>query len=315
MGHSISNYTTVRILLLIILFLSVSYECFAQNSISGKVVDEHKVSIPFATVILKMKTTDTLLKRIVLSDNSGDFLIRNIQAGAVHLTISSVGYISYEQDISPGNEQSLKLPEIMLHDDRQTLTGVTISGRKPLIQQKTDRLVMNVSGSVLASGNDAYNILAMAPSVQLINGNLSMAGKSNVLILLNGKRLPNATLESILAGIPGEQIERIEFITNPSSKYDADASGGVIEIYTKRSSELGWTAGVSGNVARGYRTGGGGDANFRLSTKKLDLTLSSGYHQRGHIERGFTNRDLYDGRTKVGDFSQTIDISSGKMTE
>lgn len=315
MRYLTGNYIMIRMLLVISLLFLSFYQCFAQNSIKGKVVDEHKAPIPFATIGLKIKTTDSVLKRNVLSNNSGEFIIQNIKGTSAELTISSVGFISFNQAINFSQNPSVDLAEIVLHDDRQTLSGVTIAARKPLIQQKTDRLIMNVQGSVLASGNSAYNILAMAPSVQLINGKLSMEGKSNVLILLNGKKLPNATLESVLGSLPGEQIERIEFITNPSSKYDASASGGVIEIYTKRSSAMGWTANVSGNVAQGYRTSGGGAADFRTSTKKLDFSVSAAYNKTGHIERGFSNRDLYNGQTKVGDFSQKMDLSSGSMID
>ncbi|KIO77387.1 hypothetical protein TH53_09780 [Pedobacter lusitanus] len=278
-------------------------------------MDEQKIPVPFATVSLIIKASDTLAKRNVISNNTGEFSISDIRNGIVEITISSVGFTPWKQTISFEQSHAVNLTEIVLHDDRQTLSGVTISAKKPLIQQKTDRLIMNVQGSVLASGNNAYDILAMAPSVQLMNGKLTMDGKSNVLILLNGKRLPGATLESILGSLSGEQIERIEFISNPSSKYDANASGGVIEIYTKRNSQMGWTSNVSGNVARGYRTGGGGDADFRLSTKKWDFGVSAGYSQKGHIERGYSNRELYQGKNRIGDFTQQMDISKGSMID
>jgi len=305
----------IRMLIFMSLLLLSFYPCFAQNTIKGKVVDENKIPVPFATITLKIKVADTLTKRNVISNKTGEFSIADIRDGSVELTVSSVGFISINQTINFDQNHLANLPELMLHDDRQTLSGVTISAKKPLIQQKTDRLIMNVQGSVLASGNNAYDILAMAPSVQLMNGKLTMDGKSNVLILLNGKRLPGATLESVLGSLSGEQIERIEFISNPSSKYDASASGGVIEIYTKRNSQMGWTANAGGNLARGYRTGGGGDADFRLNTQKWDFGVSASYVQKGHIERGYSDRDLYLGKTRIGDFTQHMDLSSGSMTD
>ncbi|MGY0034949.1 carboxypeptidase regulatory-like domain-containing protein [Pedobacter sp. NJ-S-72] len=318
MKYLTGKYITITTLIFVNLLLLSFCPCFAQNTIKGRIVDANKIPVPFATVSLKIKAADTLSKKNVISTNTGEFLIQNILNGVVEITVSSVGFISYTQTINFDQSHLANLAEIVLHDDSKTLSGVTISAKKkkPLIQQKTDRIIMNVQGSVLASGNNAYDILAMAPSVQLMNGKLTMDGKSNVLILLNGKRLPGATLESILGSLSGEQIERIEFISNPSSKYDASASGGVIEIYTKRSSQMGWAASAGGNFARGYRSGGGaGDADFRLNTEKWDFGVSASYAQKGHVERGYSNRELYQGKTRIGDFSQQMDLSTGSMID
>ncbi|KIO78259.1 hypothetical protein TH53_04380 [Pedobacter lusitanus] len=145
-----------------------------------------------------------------------------------------MGYGSYHQKIAVDNQQTLNLSKIILKVNSKDLREVVISAKKKLIVQKPDRIIMNVDQSILAAGNDLFSILAMAPSLQVTNGQVRMLGKSNVLIILDGKRLPGTSLESILSAIPGDLIDRIEIITNPSSKYDANASGGVIEIYTKK---------------------------------------------------------------------------------
>ncbi|WP_316748078.1 outer membrane beta-barrel protein [Pedobacter gandavensis] len=284
----------------------------AQHCVSGKVSDQSKTTVPFATVILKSQIADSTAKRTVLTDINGRFAIANVPSGKFVLSISSIGYQTFLQEIQPEDKKEIM---IVLKDDQQQLAGVTIKGTKPLIQQKTDRTVMNVAGSVLAAGNNLYGILALAPSVELINNKLSMNGKSNVLILLNGKKLPGANLETVLASIPGTQIDYIEFIYNPSAKYDANASGGVIEIHTKKSAEAGWMASVSGNVAQGYRSSGGINTDLRWSNAKLDWSVSGGYNRRGQIERGYTKRELFQGMEKIGDFNQTVDLSGGKAID
>lgn len=301
----------------ILSFLSTCILCLfavnglAQHRISGKVLDQGKMPIPFATVTLKNQIVDQLAKKVVLTDVNGLFMISENQSGKFLLSVSNIGFQTFAQEVNLENNE-MQFMDIVLKDDQQQLAGVTIKGAKPLIQQKTDRTVMNVAGSVLASGNNLYGILAIAPSVELINNKLTMNGKSNVLILLNGKKLPNTNLETVLASIPGTQIDYIEFIHNPSAKYDADASGGVIEIHTKKNTELGWMSGVSGNVSQGYRTAGGINTDLRWGNRKLDLTVSGGFNCRGQIERGYVKRELFQGREKIGDFNQTVDLSSGQ---
>lgn len=315
-NHPLSFISFYKAIITLILCL-FTFTGFAQYAVSGKVVDEQKMPVPFASVMLKIQMADSTLKRGALTDLNGVFSISGIKSTKAVISISNVGYQMISQEISFDNDKrkELKLPDFMLKADQKMLAGVTITGSKPLIQQKPDRTVMNVSGSVLASGNNLYGILAMAPSVELLNGKLTMNGKSNVLIVLDGKKLPNTTLETLLASIPGAQIERIEFIHNPSSKYDASASGGVIEIYTKRSAAPGWIANVSGNIAQGYRTGGGVNADFRLSTKKLDWSASGSYNGRGQVQRGYAKRELFQGTENVGNFTQQVDLSDGNAKD
>lgn len=307
-----STVILFQIILTLCLFLP-GLSGFAQHILTGKIVDEEKNPVPFVTVVIHTADSNSPLKNGALTDLNGGFKITGIRPGKSILTASSVGYLSITQEVIFDKLTEQKLPALVLKTDRQQLTGVTITASKPLIQQKTDRTIMNVGGSVLASGNNLYGILAMAPSVELINGSLTMNGKSNVLIMLNGKKIPNTTLENLLAAIPGEQIDRIEFIHHPSAKYDASASGGVIEIYTKRKTTLGWVANVSGNMSQGLRTGGGANGDFSLSTPKIDWNISGSYSQRGQIERGYTDRELYQGKTHIGNFHQDIDLSDGQM--
>lgn len=284
----------------------------AQQKISGRAIDQKHSTVPFATVTLKGEMGDSTVKKVVLTDVNGLFSMEKVQPGKFLLTISSIGYLTLVQEINMGSRNEVKLGDVVLKEDQQQLSGVTIKGTRPLIQQKPDRTIMNVAGSVLAAGNNLYGILAIAPSVELINNKLTMNGKSNVLILLNGKKLPNTNLETVLASIPGGQIDYIEFIHNPSAKYDADASGGVIEIHTKKNTELGWMGGLSGNISQGYRTAGGINADFSGANRKLDWSISAGYNGRGQVERGYTKRELFQGRENVGNFDQRVDLSRGK---
>ncbi|MFD2284989.1 outer membrane beta-barrel protein [Pedobacter petrophilus] len=300
-------------LLSFFMFLSGLNMVYAQGKIKGKVVDDKKIGIPYSSVALWNADGNMLIKGSI-TNLEGLFAVET-KAGEYTLIISNMGFLKVTRKIVLSSDKDLEVGEITLNSDIQNLQEVKIVGSKPFVLQKTDRIILNVGESVLAAGNDAYSIIGMAPSVQMTNGNISMEGKSNVLIILDGKKIPNATLSNILSAIPGDQIDRIELITNPSSKYDASASGGVIEIYTKRSKKLGWTANTGGNLTQGYRFGGGANAGLRIGAPKLDFTLNGSYTKRGHIEKGYDNRVLFQGRNRVGDFNQTVDISDGAAAD
>jgi outer membrane receptor protein involved in Fe transport len=285
-------------------------QALAQSVVTGRVLDQQKQdALSFATVVLRAGGPEGKVVQSALADEAGRFTFKGLAPGSYQLSVLMVGYAPYGQALPLATgKPALDLGPLALAPAAQKLDEVVVTGRRPLIEQKLDRITLNVENSVLAAGNDAYNILAMAPTVQLIEGRLTFRGKSNVLILLNGKRLPGANLETVLASIPGDQIERIELISNPSAKYDADASGGVIEIYTKRSKELGWTANLASNLSQGYRTAGGLSGGLRLSTAKLDVTANGGYTRRGSLERGYQNRTLYQGLTPVGSLRQDVNL-------
>ncbi|MCA8832854.1 outer membrane beta-barrel protein [Hymenobacter pini] len=308
MKHSSSS--NLRLVVAILgLLLAWHSPALAQTTVTGRALDQDKKeALSFATVVLKAPGAEGKVVQSTLADDAGAFSMK-APAGSYQLNVLMVGYTTLvkEVQVAPGTP-TLDLGTLGLSTAAHNLGEVVVTARRPVIEQKLDRVTMNVGESVLAAGNDGYSLLAMAPSVQLIDGRLSFRGKSNVLILLNGKRLPGANLESVLASIPGDQIERIELISNPSAKYDADASGGVIEIYTKRSKELGWTANVGTNVSQGYRTAGGLNGGLRVSTAKIDFTATLGYTRRGNLERGYQNRTLYQGLTPVGRFAQDVNL-------
>ncbi|MCX2453354.1 TonB-dependent receptor family protein [Pedobacter sp. PLR] len=294
--------------LIVFFFIGLNIDAIGQVEVSGRIVDRNIGAVPFTMVILKSKVP--IHKNITaLADNNGYFLVKNVIPGNYTFSATMMGFKVFSKELQVvASKNSLIIDDVMLIDEALSLEGVNITATKTkkIIEQRPDRIIMNVAGSVLAAGNDAYNLLSIAPAVQLINGRLSLQGKSNVLILLDGKKIPGASLESILASIPGDQIDRIELITKPSSRYDADASGGVIQILTKRDKQQGWNANITGNYNQGRYAGAAGNAGFRYNSKKVGFSLNGGYSGRGDLEEGYSNRDLYRGTEKVADFKQTF---------
>ena len=284
----------------------------AQSTLTGQLLDQQtQAGVSFATLVVKTPAPAGSVVASTLADEEGRFTLKGLKPGSYQLAVLVLNYAPFVQDLSlTAGAPPLALGILGLKPAAQELAEVTVVGQRPLLEQKPDRVTMNVAQSVLAAGNDGYSILGMAPSVQLRDGHLTFRGKSNVLILLNGKRLPGANLESVLASLPGDQIERIELISNPSAKYDADASGGVIEIYTKRSADAGWSANVGGNLSQGYRPGQGLNGGLRASSAKVDFSANGSVGNRDGIERGYENRTFFAGLAPAGTLRQENDFET-----
>ncbi|SFQ28053.1 TonB-dependent receptor domain-containing protein [Hymenobacter arizonensis] len=301
-----------RVVALLLVWLLATTGALAQTTLTGRALDQQKQeALPFANVVLKATGPETKVVQAVLTDENGRFTLPAVKPGSYELQVLQLGYTPHTQVVQvAAATPALDLGTMALPAAAQRLDEVVVMARKPLLEQKPDRVVMNVDNSLLAAGNSAYDILAMAPAVQLVDGRLTFRGKGNVLILLNGKRLPRGTsLETVLASLPGDQIERIELISNPSAKYDADATGGVIEIYTKRSKELGWTANVGANFRQGQRTGAGLTGGLRVSSPKLDFAASGSFSRREGFERGTGSRTLYEGRQPAATLGQVRNLN------
>ncbi|MGI4875610.1 MAG: outer membrane beta-barrel protein [Janthinobacterium lividum] len=290
-----------RSLAVLLLWLLAATAALAQTTLTGRALDgATQQGLSFANVVLKTDGPAGKIAQAAVADEAGRFSLPGVRAGSYQLQVLQVGYTTRTQAVQvAAGQPALDLGPLALPPAAQRLGEVVVTAHKPLLEQKPDRVVMNVDGSLLATGNSAYEVLAAAPAVQLVEGRpLTFRGKTGVLIFLNGKRLPGGTsLETLLASIPGEQLDRIELISNPSAKYDADAAGGVIEIYTKRAKDLGWSANVGGNFRQGHRSGGGANAGLRVSTPQFDLAASASASGRGGFERSTGSRAFYASRT------------------
>lgn len=235
---------------------------FAQNNqvaykgkISGTLFDEKKQALPFANVLL-LKAKDSTLTKGAVSDMDGKFVFEQIAVGNETQYIVSVSMVGYRKYFSPKitlNDENLevKLSSIQLDLDTQNLKEVTVTAKKPLIEQAADKLIVNVEGSILATGSTALEVLQKAPGVTVDNNdNISVKGKQGVLVIMDGKPtyMSQSDLANQLKNMSSDQIEKIEIISNPSSRYDA-AGKAVINIVTKKNKSYGTNGSISAGFA------------------------------------------------------------------
>lgn len=243
--------------------------------ISGSVVDSvSKKPIDYATVTLYRSGGKAPLNGTV-TDEKGNFRINNLSAGNYKVTISFIGYPT--KTIDPVTTTPAKpdanIGAIRLSPTGRMLKGVDVVSTASLVENHIDKLVYNAEKDLTTSGGNATDVLRKVPLLSVdLDGNVSLRGDQNVRVLINGK--PSGALSTSLADvlrtIPADQIKSIEVITSPSAKYDAEGSGGIINIITKSSKASGLSGSVSGGVGTRQNNG-----NVNLNYKHNRFSLGA----------------------------------------
>lgn len=279
---------TLSIFTLLTLTSSVAYSQLTKTEVSGKIVDEQQNPIPFAMLSLKLKADSSLVKGSIANE-AGKFLLEQINLGTYFLMIEAIGYATKTINLIDieTNELKVNLNEIILQSQVQQLHEVSITKKKQLIERKSDETILNISNSVLATGNTALEILARAPGVNISNeGNISLRGKSGVSLMIDGKLsyLSPDQIVNLLRSINGNSIATIALIHNPSAKYDAAGGAGIINIKLKKNENDGTNANLILGAGYGsyYKTNGA--INFNHRDKKINLFGSYDYSNNKEFE-------------------------------
>ncbi len=191
-----------------------------------------------------------------MTDKAGKFSFQNIPLGSYYINASAINYARLNSNVFELNNSTLAkdVEAIVLQPEIKTLSAVTVSLKKPLIEQKIDRMVVNVDASVTNVGSTALEVLEKSPGVSVDkDGNISLKGKSKVMVMVDGKPsyLGGAELANLLSNMNSNQLNQIEIMTNPSAKYDASGNAGVINIKTKKNTAQGLNGSVTLNYGQG----------------------------------------------------------------
>jgi outer membrane receptor protein involved in Fe transport len=300
----INNKIKMKYILITFLMLFVFNANYAQNNtvsdqkgvkINGKVVDEKDGnSLGFATVAL-LNEKDSKAVKGGQTDLDGKFTFENIEGGSYLLKISFVGYETFSKAITvKSNSPLLDLGLLKVKKSSgSVLNEVVVTARKDVIQLGIDRKVFNADQSLVSQGGSASDLLATVPSVQVdLDGNVSLRGTSNVRILIDGKpsTFGGSNVTQLLQSLPASSIDKVELITNPSSKYDPEGQSGIINIVLKKNQRLG----VNGNVALTGSRYNGFNSNLGLNYRdeKWNLSGNYGYRTGDRLGSGITNTEF-----------------------
>jgi outer membrane receptor protein involved in Fe transport len=229
----------------------------AQNKIkvSGFVQDITNKPLQSISISL-LKAKDSSLIKVAVTGKDGKYEFENIPEGNYLVAATSVGYekkVSTVFTLSSSNDP-VELAAIQMTITAKSVGGVTVTAKKPFIETKIDKTIVNVDASPTSAGATALEVLEKSPGVTVDNdGNISLRGKAGVIIMMDGKPtyLSSADLTNLLKGMPASALDQIEIMTNPSSRYDASGNSGIINIKTKK----GRAGGFNGSIMIGGTTG------------------------------------------------------------
>ena len=289
---------------LVTLFLGVfNLSLMAQQGlhVSGKVIDEPTGNpIPYASVVLVSNATHKIITGTTTDDN-GRFLIDSDSANA----FVEVSFIGYEKqtftDLMPKNGK-VDLGTVALLQNSEVLDEVEITAEKSSVEFQLDKRVFNVGKDISSTGVGALDVLNNVPSVNVdIEGEVSLRGNTGVQILINGK--PSVLADegsNALGSITADMIDKIEVITNPSAKYEAEGTSGIINIVLKKEEKKGVNGSVSVNTGIPDNHSLGFSLNKRTEKWNLFTQLGAGYRTYPRLNET-TNRNLVSGTVVESD--------------
>jgi len=278
-------------LLLIFLLRITTSPAQSVSELQGTIVDETGAALPYVNVLL-LNASDSSLVKGTVSDTTGAYRITRIPDGTFRLSAQMIGYQSYFSEVFSPEQLPAGIQKIQLSEAITELGEVVVSASKPMIEVTSNAIIMNVESSPILQNGTAQEVLEKSPGVVVDqNGNVSLKGKTNVLIYLDGKPtyLSESDLMQLLESTPAENIEKIEIMDNPPAKYDAQGNAGIINIVRKEQAAMGLNGQVGLNL--GYGRYPKASPNLNLNYRKGPLNVFGNYSY--YYSQRFQNNDIF----------------------
>ena len=295
-----------------------SINTYAQNNgkatITGSIADEKEKGLSNASVVL-LKLKDSSLVIGVISNTEGKFSFNYILPGSYCINISLLGYkTTYSAAFTIKGEEKIVVPPFRIIQETTSLNEVTIIAKKPLFEQKIDRMIINVANSITSAGGTALEVLERSPGVTVNqqSNTISMNGKNGVVVMINGKinRMPIEAVVQMLAAMSADNIEKIELITTPPSNFDAEGNAGYINIVLKANTQYGTNGSYAftGGYGKGLLSEGRFTFNHRKNKLNYygDISLSN--------RKSLQVFSFYHKIVNTGDTTETTSISNRDFT-
>lgn len=269
--------------------------------------------VGYATAALYKAGTDVSTAGAV-ADGEGVFFITGFTTGTYELQLTFLGYETVKRTVNVNSlDADINLGEIGMSDEGVALQEVTVQGQRELIEERVDRTIYKAENDKTTAGGDATDVLRRVPMLSVdLDGNVSMRGSSNILVLIDNR--PSAIAASSIADalrqIPADEIKAVEVITSPSARFDAEGTSGVINIVTKKNNLQGMTLNINSGV--GLR---GSNLGLQGSARKGKMGFSlGGFGRAGYnILGSFENQQITNGTT--GNTTKTIQSADTKRQE
>ena len=284
----------------------VSAQTPGRMQIKG-IIKNSNTPVASATVSL-LNAKDSSMLKVEVADKNGNFQITPAGEGRFLLSVSAVGYEKKYTAPFQASGTVTDIGIISMERASKDMKAVVITAKKPLIEQKADKLVVNVDASPANAGATAMEVLEKSPGISVDNdGNISLKGKGGIIVMMDGKPtyLSASDLANLLKNTPASAIDQIEIMTNPSSKYDAAGNAGIINIKTKKSLKSGLNGSITVGGSAGFfhkrnawyvQPGSQNSFNFNYRKNKINIfgNYNPNYNEHRNdlnIKRNFYNED------------------------
>ncbi|HZH64119.1 MAG TPA: TonB-dependent receptor [Flavisolibacter sp.] len=277
----------MKVFILLASFVLFFSSAIAQNGgkIGGSIVQNVKPAEGATVSLLRSKDSATV--KLSVANKEGLYVFENVADGNYFVSATTVGHqkaFSKTIQITP-QQQSVQLPAISLLPVTKSLADITVTAKRPLIEQRIDRTIVNVDASITNVGTSALEVLEKAPGVSVDrDGSISLKGKTGVLVMVDGRptQLGGADLAALLRNMNSNQLDQIEIMTNPPARYDAAGTSGIINIKTKKIITAGFngSASVAYSQGRYPKTAEGFNFNYREGKINFFTNLSHNYQKR-----------------------------------
>ena len=284
-----------------ILFLIGMLYTYGQRSedspkffITGKVIDkENNQPLEYATITLKSNNRPDFIQGGI-TDSEGNFQIESVP-GKYDINIEFISFVTYIIN-GVSLKSNLNLGTIALEIDPSELEEVELVGEQTQVEIRLDKRIYNVGKDITVRGGSVADVLGNIPSITVdVEGNIALRGNNNVRILINGKPsgLVGISGPDGLRQLPSESIEKVEVITSPSARYDAEGTGGILNIILKKQERSGFNGNfnVNGGVPETYR----GTATVNWKTNKLNVFSTNTIGRRTSISNGLSENEYFNG--------------------
>jgi iron complex outermembrane recepter protein len=304
----------MRPLLLLFLLVAISVAAKAQQ-ITGVAKDDNGSPLAGATVSL---VKDSSVIKLGITNAAGSYSFPGVKEDRYKIIVSYVGYKPAVSGSFSFSSSDVNVPELKLAKLPANLNNVTVTAKKPLVEVKADKMIVNVEGTINATGSNALELLRRSPGVLLDkDDNISMAGKNGVQVYIDGRSTPLAgqDLAHYLKTLQSSQVESIELITNPSAKYDAAGNAGIINIRLVKNKALGTNGSLNAgwNISKNAKYNAGASLNHRNKSLNIFSTYSFSYApNEQHITIYRTVLDsLFDQSGTIFDVRKTHGFKAG----
>lgn len=262
----------------VLILLLVSVSTFAQQrvKVTGKVVDKISQS-PLEYAILSIENQKTTYTGV--TNEQGVFEVEVLQ-GDYQLIVNYMSFKKHEQTIQVVGD--IDVGVVALETDYQVIEGVDVVLERSTVEMKLDKRIYNVGQDMIVKGGSVSDVLNNVPSVAVdAEGNVSLRGNENVQVLIDGKPsgLAGININEALKMLPADSVEKVEVITNPSARYEAEGGGGIINILLKKGKDSGLKGVLTASV--GSPENNGATLNLNYKTEEFNIFTTQGYNHRG----------------------------------